>query len=763
MQRIQDITGYPLDRTQSQALEVIVNQYDLLATLPTGSGKTVIALTAIIINAFDKGQRAILTTPVKALSNQKYAEFERWFTKIGFPNRITLLTGDIQSRATPTGGDGGPELLIMTSEILANKLGREIDPDLVNVSVLVMDEAHYINDTERGHVWERTIMHLPQTIQIVALSATLSEPERFQEWLSKRRPTQLVQRHDRHVPLHFGFYDTKGFVELYNTRQEHKTLDSNLYKRLLPQNGTFSQAVNKIVKILEKDQKLPTIIFSMSKMKCEEAAYCLNQNFLYGSKPVMGKDDDPLAFGEILSEHSYNVTTIRNRQDALFQKYLHPYKDILKTLPGFEGFKSLLDKGIAYHHAGMIPILREYVEILFSEKLLKVVFATETLAIGINMPAKSVVFTSLEKPGGNGEMVSLRPEQFMQMSGRAGRRGMDDKGFVVYYPVRNVATDSEFRQLLFGKMPAAISQLSIDPLFVLKSLVYDDAILSKSLLYHQQTSYINTLTQELNKLPCVNDDDMKKMTVYLDLQDRLKPGLIRVTNTQRKMYDREMAELGLSKEVIKVASERITIEKEINSKKTQLDKEWEHSLNWLKEYNFLDYETSKPTMTGKIASGLSDGKPLVRAVLIEDIKNKNITFEQFAGWLGCFTESLRLTEDMYVEDKEINGMLEDTDRADERFQSLYEYNSYSDKIDYNTGLLIYLWAQHKDINQICGYIGSGQLGTFIKAVLRVISYMEEMKKVLLGLQYYELYNCLDHHQDRLMNGMVSNRSLYVEM
>ena len=759
-QRIQSITGYPLDKTQQRALQLIEDQYDVLATLPTGSGKTVIALTAIILNAFDKGHRAILTTPVKALSNQKYAEFQTWLTGIGFPNRITLLTGDIQERATAPGGDGGPELLIMTSEILANKLRNDptrsdIDPDLANVSVLVIDEAHYINDTERGHVWERTIMFLPPTIQIVALSATLSEPERFQEWLSRRRPTQLVQRHDRHVPLHFGFYDATGFKELYNTKQEHKIMDSTVYKKLTPNKGTFAQAITKIVKILEKDQKLPSIIFLMSKAKCEEAAYCLGQNLLYGHPPVMGKDDDPLAFGEIQSEHQYNVTTIRNRQDALFNKYIRPYD----TIPGLEAFKNLIDKGIAYHHAGMIPILREYVEILFSEKLLKVVFATETLAIGINMPAKSVVFTSLEKPSRGDDMVPLRPEQFMQMGGRAGRRGMDDKGHVIYYPIKDCVSDSEFRHLLFGKMPSAVSQLSVDPLFVLKNV--DENVLERTLLHHQQERYILSLTAELAKIPVA--DDIEKLDVYLAIRSKLEPGtMIRLSNSQRKGYEREIADLKLDDDVVKHAVKRRAMEKEIQNAKTMIQTQWAQSLEWLKEYEFISDTnisniSNTLTLAGKVASGLSDGLPLVRGAMIANNILFNATFEEFAGWLGCFTEPLRVSSPLEIANNVFNQIMNEI----EQNCDYYKASDAPTNNQYNTGQLMYLWATNKDINEICQYIGTGQIGTFIKAVLRVISYTDELKKVLLGLQHYEMYNRLDGHQDRLLGGIITNRSLYL--
>ena len=753
---ISELTGFPLDSFQTRAQTVIDMGDDLLTTLPTGSGKTVVALTAII-RAFDSGRRAILTTPIKALSNQKYSEFQEWLTKAGYPNRISLLTGDIQSRATPLGGDSMPELLIMTSEILANKLEKLEDPDLVNVKVLVIDEMHYINDIDRGHVWERTIMNLNKDIQIVALSATLSEPEKFQEWLNTRRPTQLIQRKDRHVPLHFGFYDMKQqFLELYSTKNENKTMDSSLYKKLQPQTGTFNQSIVKIVRILEKEEKLPAIIFLMSKMKCMDAAYSITQQLLYGSRPVMGKEDDPLAFGEIEKEHMWEVKTIRTKQEELYKKYLFPYQKILLSLPEFNKFKEMLDRGVAYHHAGLIPILREYVEILFSNRLLKVVFATESLAIGINMPTKCVVFTSLEKPNGmENSKVPLRPEQFMQMAGRSGRRGIDDKGYVVYYPIKEMVTDNEYRQLLFGKMPSAISTLSISPLFVLKNMNND--IIKKSLLYHQHTLYIKFLQNNVDKFPEFDKETEEKVVQIDKLREQLKPTLFKISNNEKKRIDKEIAiimtDINVSQLDTITAKMKATVE--LECEKIRLDNEIKVSKDWLHTNNFID------SIKGKIASGLSDGFPLIRANMIEDGCLNNMSFEDIIAWLGYFTEPIKATDNVAT----INTMqLEILDMIGEYMDKMQDVESNDKSPDgrYTSGLLLNLWVKNKDIYEICQYIQFGNIGTFIRCVLRVISFIDEIKPILLGLESYELYNMLDNHQEKLMDGIVGNRSLYLQ-
>jgi superfamily II RNA helicase len=744
---ISDLTGFPLDTFQNKALSVIDSGDDLLTTLPTGSGKTVVALSAII-RAFDSGYRAILTTPIKALSNQKYSEFQEWLPKAGYNNRITLLTGDIQSRATPMGGDGLPELLIMTSEILANKLQKPNDTDLVNVKVLVIDEMHYINDVERGHVWERTIMHLPKDIQTIALSATLSEPEKFQEWLNTRRPTQLIQRKDRHVPLHFGFYDSKqNFIELYSTKNENKIMDSNLYKKLQPQTGTFTQSIVKIVKILEKEEKLPAIIFLMSKSKCMDAANAITQQLLYGPRPTMDKDDDPLAFGEIESEHTFTVKTIRNQQDELYRKYLQPYDKMLSKLPQFNTFKAMLDRGVAYHHAGLIPILREYVEILFSKRLLKVVFATESLAIGINMPTKCVVFTGLEKPNGiDSNMVPLRPEQFIQMAGRSGRRGIDTIGYVVYYPIKNIVSDGEFRQLLFGKMPAAISTLDINPIFVLKNM--DDDIIKKSLLYHQHNRYIKTLQDKVDKYQVFDKTVEEQAEKYNELKDRLKPSLFKLANNDRKKIEKEIHTISNSVGEANLQNiiEKMKDNNELEYEKIRLNDMIEASKVWLNENQFID------TIRGKIAMGLSDGCPLSRATMIEQGYLNKLSFEEIVGWFGFFTENIKASnmDDMQLE--VLDCIYETIDSMQENTQST----------SYTSGLLLHMWAKNKDISEICNNVDFGNMGTFIRCVLRVISFIDEIKPVLLGLEFYELYNKLENHMERLMDGIVTNSSLYIK-
>jgi len=773
--RIESITSYDLDKHQKEALDIIVKGNDLLTCLPTNSGKTTVALTGIILQAFDKGQRAIITTPIKALSNQMYKNFQIWLTKIGFPNRITLITGDIQSRCTPLGGDGNPELLIMTSEILTNKLEQKndknnnVDHDLINVSVLVIDEMHYINDLDRGHVWEKMILNLPKSIQIIALSGTLSEPEKFCKWLNERRPSELVQRHDRSVPLHFGgFNSNDNFLELFNTK-EKRGFETSTFKKIVNPSGNFNQMVNKLVNLLIKNDKLPAIVFCLSKARCITAAESVSQNLLYGTKPFKNDELDPETAVYYEEERQHAVKTIREKQDMIFRKYLSPYRNMLESLPGWKEFKDLLDKGVAYHHSGMLPILREYVEILYSEKLIKIVFGTETLALGIDLPCKTTVFTQLDKPNGKESTVMLRTDQFFQMASRAGRRGQHPQGFVIFYIMsKEPPSESEMRSMMFGEIPQVISQLTINPLFVLKSLNKNEnndqhqnqhyTFLEKTLLYHQLQKKKEALQDQLTNLPQLLPEEEELIERYTELQKSQSKsgyGMIKISQSQRKMIQKELDELfqRIKKESLDIFLKRNQIKSDLEE---NLMDNWNESLDFLIENEYVtnDIENDnekneiKLTIMGKVASGLSDGEPLLRAKIIAEGYLNHASFEEIASWLACFTDEIRPIQ--LPESMQYTSLMNAT----------YEMNKELE-LPYETGLLVYLWCQHKDIKEICGCIDVSQLGMFVKSILRVMSYIEEMKKVLLGLEMYEVYNKLDNHQEKLMDGIVTNKSLYV--
>ena len=757
-ERMRELLGYPLDDFQMRALDVVLSGDDLLGMAPTGSGKTVLAMLGVVLRAFDVGKRAIFTSPIKALSNQKFSEFNEWLRKVFGEDqcRVTLLTGDIQSRATLPGGDGKPELLIMTNEILSNKLEvGEDDPDLANVSVVIMDEVHYINDPDRGASWEKGLMLMPKHIQIIALSATLTHPEQFCEWLSRRNPTRIVQRFDRHVPLHFGLYTKGDFKPLYSTNDDTHTINTADYDYCIKHKTPMPKAMD-IVNMLDKDDKLPAIVFMMSRDKCMQSAHSITRNLLINPRPVKAKDQCEYDYAWQLEQHQEVAQHVRKHQDQMYKHYLGPHKAHIEAVPGFYEFKELLDNGVGYHHAGMLPILREYVELLFKNKFLRVVFATETLGVGLNMPARTVVFTQLDKPG-DGTMRPLRPDEFWQMAGRAGRRGMDTQGYVVYYPMRDnsVIRATELHAILCGQIPSAKSQLKLDPVTVLRQIRRAESDLDKTLMQHQNIKAIRVLQEQLDKFPVMDEDTIRDMTASLELKKRMdqKVDFIKLTPKQYKDAQTKQKKLidkygtAFDKLVEKV-SDRQALEREIEALKTNVSRQVKDITRWLADMGMVD--GSALTTKGLVCSDMVEGSPIVRGSIVYDGYLEHADVDDIITWLAGFTEAMRFLPN--AEQRLPTSLFPDA-----LGNEVYEVDEYH----WTTAALMRVWLNSRDIRVIAGYIGMHNLGVFVRIVLRTKNFVDETHKALLGLQMYETCNLLEGYREKLLYGVVSIMSLYV--
>ena len=746
---MRDLLGYELDAFQRSAFEVIEAGDDLLGMAPTGSGKTVLALMAVKLRAFDKGKRAILTTPIKALSNQKYAEFNRWF-----PGRVSLITGDIQALATLPGGDGSPELIIMTSEILSGMLANEGGKNdqelshLKDVSVVVMDEVHYINDPERGAVWERALSSLDPQVQVVSLSATLRHPERFCEWLSLRtqpvgRKCRVVQRHDRHVPLHVGVYSIRQeFVEIHST---HKNVGFNMADyvdawKAKKADLERERNVRDLVRILEKEDRLPAIVFAMSRDRCVKMAHTLyERNLLIAPRPVQLDDEWQEYYDYRVELHQEAASDVRRRQDEMYRKYLLPFAKDLHAIPGFEEFKDLLDRGIAYHHAGMLPILREYVELLFQARLLKIVCATESLGVGINMPARTVVFTQLDKPdgsrtGGNTacSMRMLRPDEFWQMAGRAGRRGMDERGYVVYYPFVKPEPAMGVRDLLIGAMPVAISQFKIDAESVLSS-----TLIQGSLRNHENNRASAKLREAVASLPPPPAPEVVKVILRKDELERKLAGTedpitgfkLRLNPKQKKEAQAELERIRSSglvtEELLSREIERAKLEAEADALDRDIETSRRVQIDRLINEGYMEPDESL-TVMGKLCAAMGshgDGMTLERGKAIYEGRLDRASIVEAILWLA---------------EGSADGSLMD---------------AIESWISAEKGA--------KDIRLVCGHVGFAGLGTFVREVLKLATLMEDARKALLGLERFEAYNRFEGFREILFSGIVSNASLYV--
>ncbi|CAG8511393.1 21781_t:CDS:10 [Gigaspora margarita] len=481
---------FELDNFQKQAVYHLENGDSVFVAAHTSAGKTVVAEYAIALSAKHM-TRAIYTSPIKALSNQKFHDFKTEFDDVG------ILTGDIQIKPEAS-------CLIMTTEILRSMLYRGADL-IRDIEFVIFDEVHYVNDSERGVVWEEVIIMLPSHVNLVLLSATVPNTEEFAEWIGTLK---------RPVPLEHYLYANKEIFKIVDEKKNFLTaamkqvndvLSKKDKKEKDAKGGTRGTrgAVrgyrggggggyrsiqqdrslwNHLISLLKKKELLPVVIFVFSKRKCNEYAGCLPNLDLC-----------------VAREKSQIHTTI--------ERCLTRLKGSDKKLPQVLNIRELLSRGIAVHHGGLLPIIKELVEILFSKGLVKVLFATETFAMGINMPARTVVFSGIKKHDGKGSR-GLHPAhisgEYTQMSGRAGRRGKDKTGVVIITCTEDEAPNqSVLKHMILGPPEKLKSQFRLRYNMILSLLRVEELrveeMIKRSFSEHSSQIMLPTYKQMLEK------------------------------------------------------------------------------------------------------------------------------------------------------------------------------------------------------------------------------------------------------------------------
>ncbi len=386
--------GFILDEFQKKAIAAVEKDYSVLVSAPTGAGKTLIA-EFLVKKCMMEGRGVIYTAPIKAISNQKFREFQALF-----PDMVGIITGDVSIRPFAP-------LLIMTTEIFRNKL-LENKSSLDGHYWIIFDEIHYLDNIERGTVWEESLILLPKQMRFMGLSATIPNIDRFAAWLREIHPhtIKVIKEAKRPVPLHFLFqshgkiYDELREVsyKVYGRRKKIRLKGGQFYyEREQRPNNPF-----ELFKHLAEEDRLPCIYFSFGRKRCEDLAAEASQlDFL--------TEDEHLRILETF--------------DTFCTKF--GISDEERT----QNIRLLVKKGVAYHHAGIHPMLKEILERLFTEKLIKIIFTTETFALGVNMPARTVVLDEVKKKYGR-FFRALKVRDFYQMAGRSGRRGIDKEGYV---------------------------------------------------------------------------------------------------------------------------------------------------------------------------------------------------------------------------------------------------------------------------------------------------------------------------------------------
>ena len=816
---------FPLSDFQKFAIESIIEGHHCLVTAHTGSGKTLPGEFAIK-HFRGKGKKVVYTSPIKALSNQKYFEFSNKYPDISFG----IFTGDI--KVNPCA-----DVLIMTTEILMNylfSLDKNNENENVNydfelninedLGCVIFDEVHYINDEHRGQNWEQTILMLPSHIQMVMLSATIDAPEKFAHWCETCKPSDkkvyLSTTHHRVVPLtHYGYLTTnEGVFKKIKDKETQQKIKSNTNKfimlkssnesfndvghvqlkstiDLFEKNNAFmnkTHVLNQVVKQLNEEDMLPAIVFVFSRKNVETYAKSITTNIL-----------------EFDSKVPY---TIRNECDQVLRK-LPNYKEYM-NLPEYDELTKLLEKGIGIHHSGMIPILREIVETMISRKHIKLLFATESFAIGLDCPIRTAVFTSLTKFDGSG-MRYLYPHEYGQAAGRAGRRGLDTVGHVVHCNnMFELPCLTEYKEILCGKPQSLVSKFRVSYSTIL-SLMKNNKIhksdfidfVEKSMLKGEldkmiqdeqisNNKYIHRI-DELEKIIDTMRTPLEICNRYLEIEnmDKAKEQIFtKISNKQRKEAQREFQNIKDNYKFIKQDTDIIKQLDElkidykqstnyIDSCKYYIDNQINTVCRLLIENGYIEEnneisDTYNLTFYGSGASNITEIHALIamESMNINDYYNDFSTVE-LIGFLSIFM-GIKLNDEYRssfpnTNNSKIKALVKSNIELYEKYINLQL--KYDVKIgeDVNELLTFDLidslqeWCELDNEHQCKYFIQTNlnsievSIGEFNKGILKISTIARELTKVCEKMEKVDLLYKLSKVDEYILKFVATNQSIYV--
>jgi len=804
--------NYPLHIFQKWAIEGIVKGHHVLCCAPTGSGKSLPAEFAIQYFA-SYGKKVIYCSPIKSLSNQKFSDFTQKYPQVS----VGVVTGDIKINPDA-------DILVMTTEILLNKLYQlksntptnssvSFEMDIENeLACVVFDEIHFIGDENRGAVWENSIMMLPRHIQMVGLSATLDDPEKFAYWLENRGETldknninkivYLTSKKDRAVPLtHYSFITTnQGIFKAIKDKAVHEEIKSMINKPFVIQDskGKFddehyfkmtkmlklfeskeirvkrTHILNQVTKYLTENEMTPAICYVFSIKKIEECSKEITTNLLeFDSKvPYIAKRDCE----QILRSKLPN-----------FEEYLH--------LPEYIKLVSLLEKGIATHHSKMLPVFREIVEIFFARGYIKLLFATESVAIGLNLPVKTCIFTDIYKHDGN-SMRILQGHEYQQSSGRAGRLGLDKVGHAIHLNnlFRNVDHIS-YKTMMNGKPQKLVSKFKISYNLLLNLLDIGDTNLvsfaSRSMTTGDIDNQLKTTYYKMTELQTALDNAsqyaLNLRTPRHILQDymNLQENSDMFSNKKKKEVEKAARQMEneyrfLNQDLIsykKVAEREKEIEclqKDMDQLNSYFNSGVERVLKMLEEYNFI-HDKNILTLRGKIAAQIRETHCLVFADLLHDKMLDHLSSAQLVALFSCFTNiSVQDTLKAIIprtQDQSVKQIVSNVVESYKIYQDMEIERGINTGMDYSThyDLLEYVdeWTNASDVEScklLLQKIGAEKeifLGEFVKALLKINNISCEMEKIAEMTGNIAFLSKLKEIPCLTLKYVVTNQSLYV--
>ncbi len=781
--------SFPLDPFQKYALCAIEKGENVLVTAKTGSGKTLVG-EHLIARMLALGKRVFYTTPIKSLSNQKFHDLKQLYPSVG------ILTGDIKYRPDA-------QIVIMTTEILRNLLYKENTStrslgtsglvSLDGLGGVVFDECHYINDHERGKVWEESFILLDPSIQLVLLSATIDRPEVFAQWLGelKQVPIHLISTQYRIVPLlHHVLIGTQPQLlmdnkEVFNQEtymrwlqwREQKRRDQRTHQTAVGvrRAGGYEDPVikgpgglpsyihqlNETVDMLQKRSLLPALFFVFSRKDCEMYASKISANLIDSS----------------------DAASVRH----IWNFHLHKYKE-LETLPQAHTLLGLLEKGIAFHHSGLLPVLREIVEILFGKGLIKLLFATETFAVGINMPTKTVVFTDVEKFSNESGLRKLRTDEYIQMAGRAGRRGKDTEGYVFYLPKSDPVSSIEMKEMMTGRRTPIMSRMDFHYEFLLKTIHNKNLqwlhLMNNSYWFKQREQELLSTQKEIEGVlqTQLALGLTKEQIVDLRVRDDLEAQLKTATNAARKKAQKQLDQWKDSHEGVQweTAWKLYSAWKRYDETLAQLQEDRDslqdstssirNKITFLREIGYLKDDTTISHL-GTLATEINEGHSLLLSHAYNEQVHKDFTREDLVCFLAAFLgEGLKEDETsvdisrLPISEALKTALYDVDDYANELITIEKRLNCRSPPKYWElNGSWIEIarrWYTGEDIAVLCSDYGIYE-GNFIRSMLKLGNLIEEWTCMMTYCEHTEYLHKFEGLREDIVRDIARPQSLYL--
>ena len=806
---------FPLDVWQQQAVLAIHRGDNVLVTAKTGSGKTLVGEYQIAYS-LKHNRRVFYTTPIKSLSNQKFHDLKKLFPEA----TVGILTGDIKFNPEA-------DIIVMTTEILRNllfkahtataKLGTAGVISLENLGAVIFDEVHYINDPERGHVWEETLILLPPHVRLILLSATIDSPEIFASWLgnAKQHPIILLKTTHRIVPLVHGVYDSN--TPLQNSPlQPLKTGDEALfqpqvYKTWLKAREDRLKEKDKWVEHVKAAHKIgESIAGSVDKIKIKSFTHTLNEAleqlqvrnllpalFFVFSRKETERYADQLKDTLLDTSEQASVKHIINF-------HLHPFAKTLEHLPQYHQLLPLLQRGIAFHHSGLLPLLKEIVEILFARGFIKVLFCTETFAVGLNMPARTVVFLDLKKPGNTDQgFRPLRSDEYIQMAGRAGRRGKDTQGTVIYLPARDPMPLDELSGVFSGRLVPLESRLQFHYDFLLKAIHASAAVdttpvwttlIDQSYWAQQQQTAKQQIQEDIRILQekqtelLLNPQDLVELKHYQTLEATAKTA----TNAAKRKAQQALDQwkdrhvgpkwssaiklyLIYQKHQINIDNLHETLGRlNVSVQATRIDPLLKALANHGAIHPLLENQVPKLTEFGTAATEINEANPLLLAKLYLSGKLATATLQEIVGTLGAFIMD-REAEEKTVHPRSLPNNI--SLQVKDTLMAIDEWGVEGNAIDKKAGVespdgywsLTTLWVQigTEWVDGVDAAHLSSKYeiyeGNLMKGLLKLNSIVQEWVTIATLRADVDMLNTLKDAQTTILRDIAQPESLYLRL